>query len=558
MTAAAIPLTTLLAAPAVPPAPVSGVPAVDFSVLFGAALEAPRPEEATDFDSATGAGCPAEGWDGEEPVTAAEAPTEAPHRLMARFPATRGAGFAVTPEKDEAPGEPESADLPAPFVGVTVYPVTAYGVRDDVEVEDGDKAGPGSHDGLVGTGAVLFATPSPLPADAPTPERLEYQLTSQQNPGPAVFPQGEAEPAERPDPGVPAVSSPDPRPLPAREPAPEAAEMAFALRMILRPSPEAGRAPSGETGPDATASPLPVDAPPATPALDPARDQAPPLASVNRRSVSVGAQPTVAPARPAGGVIVAAARPDDGAEAPVPPPEAASARGEAHGTKRVTLITATETDIGVPSDAAEGAAHPSGPPNRSPYGVIGMPVAEARGHEHGQPTPGRSGPADLPDPTPTARVVSTRSGISEGAHGLPKPSAPREIALRVSESGRPPVDVRLQDRGGELRVTVHTRDAELATSMRTELPELVSSLERRGFQAETWRPPAAESPGPAAVRDSRGPGFDLSEGSSRDGQAGGESRNGGEQRQQQHRRQNARPESGFVFAPYSTEEEPSK
>jgi len=53
------------------------------------------------------------------------------------------------------------------------------------------------------------------------------------------------------------------------------------------------------------------------------------------------------------------------------------------------------------------------------------------------------------------------------------------------------VQVHVAERAGEVRVAVHTPDANLAGTLREELPQLTSRLEQSGFHAETWHGPTA-------------------------------------------------------------------
>ncbi|HTX34665.1 MAG TPA: hypothetical protein VME43_06580 [Bryobacteraceae bacterium] len=55
----------------------------------------------------------------------------------------------------------------------------------------------------------------------------------------------------------------------------------------------------------------------------------------------------------------------------------------------------------------------------------------------------------------------------------------------------------MTERAGEVRVTVHTSDADLAGSLRSDLPELLTRLRQSGFQAEAWRPAGAVEAGVA-------------------------------------------------------------
>jgi hypothetical protein len=67
----------------------------------------------------------------------------------------------------------------------------------------------------------------------------------------------------------------------------------------------------------------------------------------------------------------------------------------------------------------------------------------------------------------------------------------RDLSLRLTGAARERVDVRLMDRGGELRVAVRTPDADLARGLRSGLADLVGRLDSQGLQTETWRPAEA-------------------------------------------------------------------
>jgi len=68
------------------------------------------------------------------------------------------------------------------------------------------------------------------------------------------------------------------------------------------------------------------------------------------------------------------------------------------------------------------------------------------------------------------------------------------------------VDIRMAERAGEIRVSVHTPDHELANAMRADLPDLLGKLRQSGFQAEAWRPAGnnqtADRMGPPSGRSS--------------------------------------------------------
>jgi hypothetical protein len=56
------------------------------------------------------------------------------------------------------------------------------------------------------------------------------------------------------------------------------------------------------------------------------------------------------------------------------------------------------------------------------------------------------------------------------------------------------VDVRVTQQAGEVRVAVHTGDADLAHGLRQGLSDLVGRLEENGYRAEAWRPAGVTTP----------------------------------------------------------------
>jgi hypothetical protein len=62
----------------------------------------------------------------------------------------------------------------------------------------------------------------------------------------------------------------------------------------------------------------------------------------------------------------------------------------------------------------------------------------------------------------------------------------RDIRLELGGNGNR-IEVRLQERAGEVRLAVRTPDAALAESLRDHLPSLSDRLEQSGFRADQWR-----------------------------------------------------------------------
>jgi hypothetical protein len=84
----------------------------------------------------------------------------------------------------------------------------------------------------------------------------------------------------------------------------------------------------------------------------------------------------------------------------------------------------------------------------------------------------------------------------------------QEVTVRISAANTPVVDVQVQQRQGQVFVAVRTGDEGLQTSLRQDLPRLVTALDRAGFRAETYVPAMAPPPAtggdanPDASRDS--------------------------------------------------------
>ena len=105
------------------------------------------------------------------------------------------------------------------------------------------------------------------------------------------------------------------------------------------------------------------------------------------------------------------------------------------------------------------------------------------------------------NPVPeTAEITSTDRGRSAEPIGPkaivrePEVSAPepaRNFSLRITGADHERVDIRLMDRGGDIRVAVRTPDADLTRNLRSGVSELAGRLEQSGYHTEIWRPAEA-------------------------------------------------------------------
>jgi hypothetical protein len=153
---------------------------------------------------------------------------------------------------------------------------------------------------------------------------------------------------------------------------------------------------------------------------------------------------------------------------------------------------------GKPNPVPACAAVPQGSPQSSPSS--NGPAAAGVGNGPGSGMP------------PAALISTPRPANQEAQPANPAPAPETPLHVSAVETPEPPaqpvshdvslhladgqnsVDIRMAERAGEIRVTVHTPDRDLADSLRADLPDLVGRLRQSGFQAEAWRPPAAAQP----------------------------------------------------------------
>jgi hypothetical protein len=132
-------------------------------------------------------------------------------------------------------------------------------------------------------------------------------------------------------------------------------------------------------------------------------------------------------------------------------------------------------------------------------------------------------PVEPPSPRPA------EPANSPALHPPAAGQAARDIRLELAGAGRR-VEVRLEERAGEVRVSVRTPDGALAETLRDHLPALSARLEQSGFRADQWR--AADALGDTRpIEVLRPAGGSVTEG--RQQHAGG----GGEQAREQSGRQ---------------------
>jgi len=149
-------------------------------------------------------------------------------------------------------------------------------------------------------------------------------------------------------------------------------------------------------------------------------------------------------------------------------------------------------------------------------------------------------PAAADPPHPDAPAAPARAVVSDAlrnAEAVP-PTAPttrtgtaQEISIRIAQPDASPVDLRVTERSGQVRVDVRTNDTAMQTTLRQDLGALANSLQRAGYHAEIITP--ASPAGRAASNFSAG-NRETHQDSSRNG--GGSPDFTGGRRQQQHQK----------------------
>jgi hypothetical protein len=173
--------------------------------------------------------------------------------------------------------------------------------------------------------------------------------------------------------------------------------------------------------------------------------------------------------------------------------------------------------------ADEDRSHASGQ-SADPVAHIDAEGNRASAHQElsvPAPTPVRAA-ANIQQPAPDPKPAEVSQSDIEATGPQPTPAAhsseARTISLRLADTGEQQIDLKVTDRGGDVKVAVRTADVDLAGSLRDNLGDLVHKLEQSGFRAESWH--SAQPSSPTAGH--------------RDPQSDGESFHGQDQRQDQH------------------------
>jgi len=117
----------------------------------------------------------------------------------------------------------------------------------------------------------------------------------------------------------------------------------------------------------------------------------------------------------------------------------------------------------------------------------------------GEPAKARASEGEAQE-TEAAPTKDVNSDIRPSTTG--QTAVTRQISLKLPGADAANVSVQFRERAGRIEVAVRTPDTEVARSLQTDLGDLVSRLENRGYKTEAWIPGAADHHAISAHRSS--------------------------------------------------------
>jgi len=131
-------------------------------------------------------------------------------------------------------------------------------------------------------------------------------------------------------------------------------------------------------------------------------------------------------------------------------------------------------------DRIPAAPAPQPEPANTPKSAEAInPISTGSGNANAAParSPATESAAQTPAPR-AADIPLTEQRTTQPVH---------DVTLRLT-SDTQQVDVKLSDRGGELRVAVQSADPILTTDLRASVHDLIGGLEKGGFHTDVWQP----------------------------------------------------------------------
>jgi len=196
------------------------------------------------------------------------------------------------------------------------------------------------------------------------------------------------------------------------------------------------------------------------------------------------------------------------AHAPAQRPEGQLSQGASHGDRspKQDIATGANEEIAgaaskPPAEPEKRAAQPAGTGRKSTGPADSIAAWQPAASSSAPPPEGvlnpytdRAGARPAPSPEPHDPGGAAQPAAANAVPPRAPASSASNFQVQVSEGGQR-VQLRVVERGGELRVAVHTPDSRLAGALREDLPALTARLQESGFHGEAWHgaePSAAE------------------------------------------------------------------
>jgi hypothetical protein len=165
-----------------------------------------------------------------------------------------------------------------------------------------------------------------------------------------------------------------------------------------------------------------------------------------------------------------------------PKPQPAGAERQATEDKATETQPKNQTGPVADKDASAAREAKQGDTTRQLVESVPQPVETSELH------------AISNEPAETAPVLPKETNLDPAIDSAARPAIARQISLKLAGADATNVDVQVRERAGRIEVAVRAGDSELNKSLQSDLGDLVSRLENRGFKTEAWTPAAARQP----------------------------------------------------------------
>ena len=110
--------------------------------------------------------------------------------------------------------------------------------------------------------------------------------------------------------------------------------------------------------------------------------------------------------------------------------------------------------------------------------------------------------ADTAAPVEKSAAPKSAQAVEPVLAASQRDKGPIDVSIRLNDAQHRSAEVRLVERGGELRVSVRSANPELVQSLRSGLDDLATRLETSGVKAQVFQPAVAAAASPADPRQS--------------------------------------------------------